>query len=261
MRDPRVVRSVSVLSLFEQQQERLAPVLMGMLPSPMTICPGGHLQRSGSAQAHGRSAGGGCVVAAHVTVHRRGGLADLAGGSGTDFYSQQRSGWLGRPFTVLSCAPCCNWPMLRRRDPGRRPAHHGHWRHPASGALDELPQLLNVLNGEMSLIGPCLSGRNWSINWSAAFPITASVTGCVRASRLGPGVPLCQQHRGFRSQALLRPLLPAALQHLAGSGDPNRTIATKGRRGRWPLSASSATSHGSDRIQSHPGNAFCTLIG
>ena len=32
MRDPRVVRSVSVLRLFEQQQERLPPVLMGDVP-------------------------------------------------------------------------------------------------------------------------------------------------------------------------------------------------------------------------------------
>ena len=29
MRDPRIIRSVSVLSLFEQQQERLPPALMG----------------------------------------------------------------------------------------------------------------------------------------------------------------------------------------------------------------------------------------
>ena len=32
MRDPRLVRSVSVLSLFEQQQERLPPALMGDTP-------------------------------------------------------------------------------------------------------------------------------------------------------------------------------------------------------------------------------------
>ena len=31
---------------------------------------------------------------------------------------------------------------------------------------------------------------------------------------------LCQQYRRFRSEALLRPLLPEAFQHLARFGDP-----------------------------------------
>ena len=46
--DPRIVRSVSVLSLFEQQQERLPPSLMEDAPLLMTNSPG--QPRSGQAQ-------------------------------------------------------------------------------------------------------------------------------------------------------------------------------------------------------------------
>ena len=40
MRDPRFVRSVSVLSLFEQQQQRLPPVLMGDVSFTYDDLPG-----------------------------------------------------------------------------------------------------------------------------------------------------------------------------------------------------------------------------
>ena len=66
------------------------------------------------------------------------------------------TGWLGRPFTVYKLrtmmvqpvdAPAC-W-----TEPGdQRITSVGRWLR--RFRLDELPQLLNVLNGEMSLIGP-----------------------------------------------------------------------------------------------------------
>ena len=75
---------------------------------------------------------------------------------GPIFYSQQRTGWLGRPFTVLKLRTMSVQPP----DAPAEWTQVGDQRITGIGGilrrlrLDELPQLLNVLNGEMSLIGP-----------------------------------------------------------------------------------------------------------
>lgn len=75
---------------------------------------------------------------------------------GPAFYVQQRSGWLGQPFVLfklrtMRCLPSetpASWTV-----PGdQRITRIGRLLRPSR--LDELPQLLNVLRGEMSLIGP-----------------------------------------------------------------------------------------------------------
>jgi lipopolysaccharide/colanic/teichoic acid biosynthesis glycosyltransferase len=75
---------------------------------------------------------------------------------GPVFYVQERSGWLGQPFQLFKLrtmqhrhtdGPAC-WTV-----PGdQRITRLGRLLRPTR--LDELPQLLNVLRGEMSLIGP-----------------------------------------------------------------------------------------------------------
>ena len=157
MRDPRVVRSVSVLSLFEQLQERLPPVLMGDVPFTYDDLP---WAATFSVQAQLKRMAD-LVVAALLLLLTSPFMAAAAlliwlEDRGPIFYSQQRSGWLGRPFTVLklrtmSVQPANAPPEWTQVGDQRITAIGGILRRVR---LDELPQLLNVLYGEMSLIGP-----------------------------------------------------------------------------------------------------------
>jgi lipopolysaccharide/colanic/teichoic acid biosynthesis glycosyltransferase len=157
MRDPRLVRSVSVLSLFEQQQERLPPALMGDttftyddLPWAATFSVQAQLKRMAD-----------LLVAALLLLITAPFMAVAAlliwlEDRGPVFYAQQRSGWLGRPFTVMKLRTMSVQPP----DAPAEWTQVGDQRITAIGGLlrrlrlDELPQLLNVLQGEMSLIGP-----------------------------------------------------------------------------------------------------------
>jgi len=75
---------------------------------------------------------------------------------GPVFYVQQRSGWLGQPFALFKLRTMQDRPVDALAGwtvPGdQRITRIGRLLRPTR--LDELPQLLNVLRGEMSLIGP-----------------------------------------------------------------------------------------------------------
>ena len=152
MRDPLVVRSVSVLSLFEQQQERLPPVLMGDVPFIYDDLP---WAATFSVQAQLKRMAD-LLLAALLLLLTSPFIAVAAlliwlEDRGPIFYSQQRSGWLGRPFTVFKLRTMSVQPA----DAPAEWTQLGDQRMAIGGILrrvwpDELPQLLNVLNGEMS---------------------------------------------------------------------------------------------------------------
>ena len=74
----------------------------------------------------------------------------------------------------------------------------------------------------MSLIGPRPERPELEEELEQAYPsLPQTALDATGVERLGPGLrPLCKQHRGFRSQAFLRPLLSAELQRLARLDDP-----------------------------------------
>ena len=156
MRDPRQLCVISVLSLFEQQQERLPPALMGDtvlafddLPWAAAFSVQAQLKRAADLLLAGILL---LLTAPFVLLAV---LLIWLEDRGPVLYAQRRSGWLGRPFTVHKLrtmkvqpadAPAC-WTQ-----PGdQRITMVGTWLR--RFRIDELPQLLNVLN-EMSLIGP-----------------------------------------------------------------------------------------------------------
>lgn len=155
--DPRVVRSMSLLKFFELQQERLPPLLMGEstltfddLPWAATFSVQGQLKRMADllVSATLLLLTAPFILAASLLIW----IEDR----GPVFYVQQRSGWLGRPFRVLKLRTMTVQPVdapAQWTQPGdQRITVVGGWLRRLR--LDELPQLLNVLSGDMSLIGP-----------------------------------------------------------------------------------------------------------
>ena len=75
---------------------------------------------------------------------------------GPIFYSQCRTGWLGRPYILYKLRTMVvqntDGPVRWTQPGDHRITAVGHWLRRLR--FDELPQLFNVLNGDMSLIGP-----------------------------------------------------------------------------------------------------------
>ena len=157
IQDPRLVQNITVIKLFEKQQERLPPALLvdsGLLSDEIPWAAPLSVQAQLKRLAD-------LFVAASLLLLTAPfiGLAALLiwlEDHGPVFYKQQRSGWLGRPFTVLKLRTMRVQPKSGQTlwtQPGdQRITAVGQWLRRLR--LDELPQLLNVLNGEMSLIGP-----------------------------------------------------------------------------------------------------------
>ena len=155
--DPRQIRLVSPVSLFEQQQERLPPAFLpetslsyDELPWASSFSVQAQLKRVADLVV----AGGLLLLTAPLI-----GVAALLiwlEDRGPVLYEQKRSGWLGRPFRLFKLRTMHVQPVdspatwTQRGD--QRITRVGQLLRPLR--LDELPQLLNVLSGEMSLIGP-----------------------------------------------------------------------------------------------------------
>ena len=156
-RDPRDTSLTTPLNLLERQLERLPPAL---LPEPWLNYQELPWNRVFSLERQLKRVADLLVAAGLLTLTSPlllvAALLIWLEDRGPVFYVQQRSGWLGRSFQVLKLrtmqvAPADAPPAWTV--PGdRRITRVGLWLRRLR--LDELPQLLNVLSGDMSLIGP-----------------------------------------------------------------------------------------------------------
>ena len=155
--DPLLASTVSVISLFEYHQGRLPPVLLGDSSCSYYELP---LAAPYSVQVQLKRLAD--LFFAFFLLLFTSPFIGLAAffiwleDRGPVFYVQQRSGWLGRPFNVLKLRTMrdqhSSVDSLWTQPGDQRITAVGYWLRRLR--LDELPQLLNVLSGEMSLIGP-----------------------------------------------------------------------------------------------------------
>ncbi len=110
---------------------------------------------------------------------------------GPALFRQTRAGWRGRPFQLLKFRT-----MRTDADPygdspdsaaDARITRFGRWLRETS--LDELPQLINVLRGEMSLVGPrplyLQQAAEWNARQRARLLVRPGLTGLAQVHGRG----------------------------------------------------------------------------
>ena len=155
--DPRRIEVVSSLRLLELQQDRLPPILLpkvwlsyGEIPWTTPLSVQVQLKRAADVLLALLLL---CISFPVLFVSI---LLIWLYDRGPVFYTQVRSGWLGKPFVVYKLRTMLEQPLntparwTQKNDPRITPV--GFWLRRLR--IDELPQLWNVLNGTMSLIGP-----------------------------------------------------------------------------------------------------------
>jgi putative colanic acid biosynthesis UDP-glucose lipid carrier transferase len=126
-----------------------------------------------------------------------GGMTKLSS-PGPVLYCQDRYGLDGHPFkiykfrtmTVTECGSTMNLQQARKNDPRVTPVG----RIMRKWSLDELPQLFNVLNGSMSLVGP----RPHAVAHNEQY--RNQITGYMQRHLFRPGITGLAQVQGFRGE-------------------------------------------------------------
>ena len=123
---------------------------------------------------------------------------------GPAIYRQARLGEGGRPFTISSSARCA--PTPRHGTPGRRSTTRASPARPlpAQTRLDELPQLWNVLKGDMSIVGPRPERPEFLEELEQRRPVLESrhllKPGITGWAQVGAATPPTRKHRARSSR-------------------------------------------------------------
>ncbi len=132
---------------------------------------------------------------------------------GPVIFPQRRTGWGGRSFTIYKFRTMKHAPgeESARRQTARRDARltrvGGFLR---SASLDELPQLWNVLRGDMSLVGPRPHADSLHVGERAGLAMVAEYA---RRQRVKPGMTGWAQVNGWRGAATDPAHLRARIEH------------------------------------------------
>jgi putative colanic acid biosynthesis UDP-glucose lipid carrier transferase len=120
------------------------------------------------------------------------------GSEGAVLFRQTRLGLNGAPFQILKFRTMTvmeNGPVIKQAEQGDvRVTKAGAWMRRLS--LDELPQLINVLNGEMSIIGPRPHALAHDIQYGA------EIAGYNMRQSVKPGITGWAQVHGHRGLTL-----------------------------------------------------------
>lgn len=133
---------------------------------------------------------------------------------GSILFRHVRLGRHGQPFTLykIRTTPAGfearpeDWP----RDEFPPRTRFGRWLRLRD--LDELPQLWNVLAGDMSLVGPRPETPHHAARFAARFP------GYSERFTVRPGLTGLAQIRGWRGDTSIRERVVSDLEYLAGRG-------------------------------------------
>ena len=130
---------------------------------------------------------------------------------GQNFYTQERVGKDGRKFTIMKFRTMVEnaeslTGAVYAADNDSRITKIGRflrkWR------LDEIPQLVNVIKGDMSLVGPRPEREVFIKEFEERYPLHPAASGKTRLNRLGAGkVPVCIFNRTNGRKITIRPLL------------------------------------------------------
>ena len=104
-------------------------------------------------------------------------LAIKLDSSGPIFFKQDRTGWNGKNFKTINDPRITKIGKFLRRT-----------------SIDELPQLFNVLNGTMSLVGP----RPHAVSHNSAY--SKKIEAYLARHKIKPGITGLAQVRGFRGE-------------------------------------------------------------